>query len=141
MTDLRARRGGRLVGLVTTGLVSLAAAAAIGWAAATPVGGSSPQAGSVNLSNGGSAVRTQQQVVAAQTNLRLVRRDLVRLMAREDDLPRASLANLPALVAQIPNAQLPNVQLPSSGGTVQPTTHAAPPITHTTTGASGASRP
>ena len=58
--------------------------------------------------------------------------DLARMLTREDDLPRAKLANLSALVAQLPSVQVPQ-------SSTQPTvTHATPPVTHTTTGASGA---
>jgi len=123
MIDPRRSARWRL-GFVTTGVVSLAAAAAVGWAAATPIGTTATSAQP-------SAVYTTQttpQVSTAQANLQQVRRDLARILASEDDLPRAALANLPA-------APLPTVQLPSTA-VAAPTQQVAPP-THTTTGASG----
>lgn len=130
MIERRYGRAHRYVGLVTTAVVSLGTAAAVGWAAAVPVGGSAststPSAGSP------SALRTAQQINSARSNLQQVRQDLARVLSREDDLPRAKLANLSALVAQ-----LPSVQVPQSSS--QPiVTHVAAPVTHTTTGASGA---
>ena len=130
MTELRRTSTGRRVGLVTTGVVSLAAAAAIGWAAAVPVGGAAPTSPDPTAS--AATVRTAQQVDLARANLRQVRHDLARLLAKTDDLPRARVAKLPALVAQLPTVQVPQ---PQSQPTV---TQAAPPVTHTTTGASGA---
>jgi hypothetical protein len=116
--------------MVTTAIVSLGTAAAVGWAAAVPVGGTTAAAAAP--ANDPAAVRTAQQIDAARANLQQVRRDLARMLAREDDLPRAKLANLSALVAQLPTVQVPNES-------TQPTvTHAPAPVTHTTTGASGA---
>ena len=131
MTEQRRAPTGRRVGLVTTGVVSLAAAAAVGWAAAVPVGGTSPTT-APDPSASAATVRTAQQIDLARANLRQVRHDLARLLAKTDDLPRARVARLPALVAQLPSVQVPQ---PLSQPTV---THAAPPATHTTTGASGA---
>lgn len=110
------------VGFVTTGIVSLAAAAAVGWAAATPIGTTASSAPSFT----GSGAQTAQ-VAAARANLQQVRADLARILAGEDDLPRA--ATLPAL-------QLPSVQVPAATGAGTTVSVAAPP-THTTTGASG----
>jgi hypothetical protein len=130
MTDRRYGRGRRSVALVATAVVSLGTAAAVGWAAAVPVGGAA-STGSAPAANS-AAVQTAQQIDAARSNLQQVRRDLAQLLAREDDLPRAKLANLSALIAQLPSVQVP----PASS---QPTvTHATAPVTHTTTGASGA---
>lgn len=130
MTSTRYGRGRRSIALVTTAIVSLGTAAAVGWAAAAPVGGSA-SAPSQPGAPAGSA-QTAQQLTTAQANLQQVRRDLARLLAREDDLPRAKIANLSALLAQLPSVQVP--QSPT-----QPVvTHVAAPTTHTTTGASGA---
>lgn len=121
----------RKIGLVTTGLVSLASAAAIGWTAATPVGRTAAS-GSTDLTNGRGSVRTAQQISAARGTLQLARENLARLLASEDDLPQAALANLPAV-------PLPTVQVPAAGAApaaAQP----APPV-QTTTGASGVVRP
>lgn len=112
------------VGFVTTGVVSLAAAAAVGWAAATPIGTTAATAQSYGGTQSG------QQAAVAQANLQQVRRDLARILSGEDDLPRA--ANLAAL-------QLPTVQVPTATGA--PIVQTAPPVTHTTTGASGVVRP
>ena len=126
MIDQRAAKGRRSVGVVTTAIVAFGAAAAVGWAAAVPIGGSATT--SPSTGNGASSVQTSQQINAAQANLQQVRRDLARLIGREDDLPRATLANLPAL---------PTLQVPQSSG--QPTViHVTAPTTHTTSGASGA---
>ena len=123
MIDPRRSARWRL-GFVTTGIVSLAAAAAVGWAAATPIG----TAATSTRSPVASTTQSVQQVATAQANLQQVRRDLARILAGEGELPRAALANLPAV-------QLPTVQVPSASvsGPVQ---QVAPP-THTTTGASG----
>ena len=130
MTDRRYGRGRRSVAMVTTAIVSLGTAAAVGWAAAVPVGGTT--AAVAAPANDPASVRTAQQIDAARANLQQVRRDLARMLAREDDLPRAKLANLSALVARLPSVQVPNAS-------TQPTvTHVTPPVTHTTTGASGA---
>lgn len=110
------------VGFVTTGIVSLAAAAAVGWAAATPIGTTAASA----PSGAGSGTQTAQ-LAAAQANLQQVRADLARILSSEDDLPRA--ATLPAL-------QLPSVQVPAAAG-AGTTVQVAPPVAHTTTGASG----
>jgi hypothetical protein len=131
MTDGRGGNARRYVGLVTTAVVSLGAAAAVGWAAAVPVVGSG-QAASTPTPPAASA-RTAQQVDAARSNLQQVRRDLARILSREDDLPRANLPNLPALVTQ-----LPTVQVPQASSTQPAVAQAAPPVTQTTTGASGA---
>jgi hypothetical protein len=131
MTERRTSSARRTVGLVTTAVVSLGAAAAVGWAAAMPVGGAGASA-TAGSGTPASTVRTAQQVDAARANLEQVRRDLTRLVGREDPLPRARLANLSATLAQLPTVQVP--QSPT-----QPTvTQAAPPVSHTTTGASGA---
>ena len=130
MTDNRFGSGRRSIALVTTAIVSLGTAAAVGWAAAVPVGGSAASASSPSPAAG--TTRTAQQINLAQSNLQQVRQDLARLLSREDDLPRAKLANLSALAAQLPSVQVPQ-------STTQPTvTHVTPPVTHTTTGASGA---
>ena len=130
MTDRRHGPGRRSVAMVTTAIVSLGTAAAVGWAAAVPVGGAASTSSAPATSP--AAVQTAEQIDAARGNLQQVRRDLVRLLAREDDLPRAKLANLSAVIAQLPSVQVP--QAPS-----QPTvTHPTAPVTHTTTGASGA---
>lgn len=131
-TDLRRRSVASHAGLVTTAVVSLAAAATIGWAAATPIG-TQPAAAPADPSNGTAAIRTARDVQGAQQNLQQVRRDLARLLAKEDDLPRARLANLRALTAQVPSVQVPQAAAPA------PVTQVAPaPATHTTSGASGA---
>lgn len=137
MTDSRPGAARRYVGLATTAVVSLGAAAAVGWAAAVPVhdNGKAPALPQQ------STARTSQQIDAARSQLQQVRRHLVRMLAQEDDLPRAKIPNLPTLVTQ-----LPSVQVPQSSGTqptaTQPTVSqpapAAPPQTQTTTGASGA---
>ena len=134
MTENRRGSSGRYVGLVTTALVSLGAAAAVGWAAAVPVRNTGA---TVTPAPATTTTRTSQQIDAARLHLQQVRRDLARLLAQEDDLPRAKLANLPALVAQLPSVQVPQAS------TTQPTVTQvapapAPPVTHTTTGASGA---
>jgi hypothetical protein len=130
MTDNRFGSGRHSIALVTTAIVSLGTAAAVGWAAAVPAGGSVATASSP--APGGGTTRTVLQINTAQKNLQQVRRDLARLLSREDDLPRAKLENLSALVAQLPSVQVPQ-------STTQPTvTHVTPPATHTTTGASGA---
>ena len=130
MTDRRHGPARRSVAMVTTAIVSLGTAAAVGWAAAVPVGGAAPTANAPGTSP--AAVQTGQQIDAARANLQQVRRDLARMLTREDDLPRAKLANLSALVAQLPSVQVPQ-------SSTQPTvTHATAPATHTTTGASGA---
>ena len=131
MTETRRGSTRRTVGLVTTAIASLGAAAAVGWAAAVPVGGVGASAPSGSTSPA-STVRTSQQIDAAQANLQLVRRDLARMVGREDDLPSARLANLSALVSQLPTVQVPQA---SSQPIV---TQVAPPVTHITTGASGA---
>ena len=132
MTDRRHGRARRSVAMVTTAVVSLGTAAAVGWAAAVPVGGTA-STGSAPAADP-AAVRTAQQIDAARVNLQQVRRDLARALNREDDLPRAKLASLSALVAQLPSVQVPQSQVQS-----QPTvTHVTAPVTHTTTGASGA---
>jgi len=130
MTDRRIGAARRRVALVTTGIVSLGAAAAVGWAAAVPIGGAAtPTSGSNNTA---ATTQTSQQIDGARANLQLVRRDLARLTAREDDMPRAKLANLSNLIAQLPSVQVPQ-------STSQPTViHVTAPATHTTTGASGA---
>lgn len=134
MTEMAHGAARRHVGLVTTALVSLGAAAAIGWAAAVPVSNSAPDVAPAPAVN---TTQTSQQIGVARANLQQVRRDLARVLAQEDDLPRAELANLPALVAQ-----LPSVQVPQSTPTQLPVTQVAPapapPPTHATTGASGA---
>lgn len=130
MTERRYGPGRRSVAMVTTAIVSVGTAAAVGWAAAVPVGGSA--ASGFQPANSADAVQTAQQIDLARQNLQQVRADLSRLLAREDDMPRAKLANLTALVAQ-----LPSVQVPQSSS--QPVvTHVTAPVTHTTTGASGA---
>ena len=130
MIERRYGRGHRYVALVTTALVSLGTAVAVGWAAAMPVGGSASTSGQPVGATAN--VRTTQQIDSARANLQQVRQDLARMLSREDDLPRAKLANLSALVAQ-----LPSVQVPQSSS--QPVvTHVTAPVTHTTTGASGA---
>ena len=121
----------RYVGLVTTAIVSLGAAAAVGWAAAVPIAGSGQTASTPPPP--ASTARTAQQIDAARSNLQQVRRDLARILSREDDLPRAKLPDLPALVTQ-----LPTVQVPPASSTQPTVTQVAPPVTHTTTGASGA---
>jgi hypothetical protein len=132
MTDYRRSSTGRSIGLATTAIVTLGAAAAVGWAAAVPVRNSGAVAPITPPTH---AARTAQQIDAARSNLQQVRRDLARLLSQEDDLPRAQLANLPALVAQ-----LPTVQVPPSSSSSQPVVSQAapPPPTQTTTGASGA---
>ena len=122
MIDPRRSARWRL-GFVTTGIVSLAAAAAVGWAAATPTGTAATSA----PSSAGGNTQAVQQVAAAQANLQQVRRDLARILAGEDGLPRAAIANLSSL-------QLPTVQVPTASA---PTVQTAPPATQTTTGASG----
>lgn len=130
MTDRRHGPGRRTVAMVTTAIVSLGTAAAVGWAAAVPVGGAA-STGSAPVTSP-AAVQTAQQIDAARANLQQVRQDLARMLNREDDLPRAKLANLSALVAQLPSVQVPQ-------SSTQPTaTHPTAPVTHTTTGASGA---
>ena len=124
MIDQRAAKGRRSVGVVTTAIVAFGAAAAVGWAAAVPIGGSATAGSSTG--NGAASGQTSQQLNAAQANLQQVRRDLARLVGREDDLPRATLANLPAL---------PTLQVPQGQPTV---IHVTAPTTHTTSGASGA---
>ena len=131
MTDYRRASAGRYVGMVTTAVVTLGAAAAIGWAAAVPVRNSTA---SVPPPPAAGTTRTTQQIDAARGNLQQVRRDLARMLSEEDDLPRAQLANLPALAAQLPTVQVPQV---SSGQPIV-TQAAPPPPTQTTTGASGA---
>lgn len=133
MTDERRGSGRRYVAMVTTAIVSLGTAAAVGWAAAVPVGGSAPSATPRFDSSGG--VQTARQIDAARANLQQIRRDLARLLSREDDLPRAKIANLSALMAQLPSVQVPQSTVQSSQPTV---THVTAPTTHTTTGASGA---
>lgn len=129
MTERRAGATRRTIALVTTGIVSLGTAAVVGWAAAVPVGSSTATTAGTN---GTASTTTSQQIDAAQANLQRVRRDLARLTAREDELPRARLANLSSLIAKLPSVQLPQQS-------VQPTvTHVAAPVTHTTSGASGA---
>ncbi|HET7310676.1 MAG TPA: hypothetical protein VFJ17_05060 [Mycobacteriales bacterium] len=132
MTDHPHGSARRYVGLVTTAVVSLGAAAAVGWAAAVPVRNSGASTPATPVSDTTSATR---QIEAARGNLQQVRRDLARMLSEEDDLPRAQLANLPALVAQ-----LPSVQVPQSSSTQPIVTQVAPapPVTQTTTGASGA---
>lgn len=130
MTDRRYGPGRRTVAMVTTALVSLGTAAAVGWAAAVPVGGvASP---STEPGTSATAVRTAQQVEGARVSLQQVRRDLARLLSREDDLPRARLAHLATLVGQLPSVHVPQSSTPPV------VTHATAPATHTTTGASGA---
>lgn len=129
MTDRPARATRRSVGMITTAIVAFGAAATVGWAAAVPVIGSGSPAGSA--SSGVSSTSAAQQVDAAQANLQQVRRDLARMLSSEDDMPRAKLANVSALLAQ-----LPSVQVPQSSSPV--ITHVTAPVTHTTTGASGA---
>ena len=126
MTEQRFGKGRRSVGVVTTAIVAFGAAAAVGWAAAVPIGGSATTSSSAT--NGASSVQTSQQIDAARANLQQVRRDLTRLVGREDDLPRAQIANLPSL---------PNLQVPQSSGQTT-VIHVTAPVTHTTTGASGA---
>ena len=129
MTERRAGATRRTIALVTTGIVSLGTAAVVGWPAAVPVGSSTATTAGTN---GTASTTTSQQIDAAQANLQRVRRDLARLTAREDELPRARLANLSSLIAKLPSVQLPQQS-------VQPTvTHVAAPVTHTTSGASGA---
>lgn len=129
MTERRVGATRRSIALVTTGIVSLGTAAVVGWAAAVPVGSSGATTGGNNAT---ASKTTSQQIDAAQVNLQLVRRDLARLAAREDELPRARLASLSNLIAQLPSVQLPQQS-------VQPTvTHVTAPVTHTTSGASGA---
>ena len=130
MTERRYGPGRRSVAMVTTAIVAMGTAAAVGWAAAAPVGGAAASGGQPGGTAG--TVQTAQQIDAARLNLQQVRADLSRLLSREDDMPRAKLANLSALVAQ-----LPSVQVPQSSS--QPiVTHVTAPVTHTTTGASGA---
>ena len=129
MTERQSRTTRRRVALRTTGVVSLGAAAVVGWAAAVPIGGAASTAGA---SNGAATTQTSQQIDAARANLQLVRQDLARLTAREDDMPRAKLANLSNLIAQLPSVQVPQAAS-------QPTViHVTAPATHSTTGASGA---
>jgi hypothetical protein len=130
MTDRRHGRGRRSVAVMTPAIVSLGTAAAVGWAAAVPVGGAASTANAP--ATNAAAVQTGQQIDAARANLQQVRRDLARMLAREDDIPRAKLANLSALVAQLPSVQVPQSSAPPT------VTHAPAPVTHTTTGASGA---
>ena len=131
MTDYGRSSAGRYLGLVTTAVVTLGAAAAVGWAAAVPVRSSGVTA---SVPPPAHTARTAQQIDAARSSLQQVRRDLAKLLAQEDDLPRARLTNLPAVVAQ-----LPTVQVPSSSSSQPTFTQAAPaPPTQTTTGASGA---
>jgi hypothetical protein len=131
MIDPRRGSARRYVGAVTTAIVSIGTAAAIGWTAAVPVGGSASTT-ATTVASGAGATRTSQQIDAARANLQQVRADLARLLSREDDIPRAKLATLSALVAQLPTVQVPQ-------SSAQPTvTHVTAPATHTTTGASGA---
>lgn len=130
MTDRRFGRGRRSVAMATTALVSLGTAAAVGWAAAVPVGGTPSTVPAP--ANNAAATQTAQQIDAARANLQQVRRDLARMLNREDDLPRAKLASLSALVAQLPSVQVPQASSPPT------VTHATAPVTHTTSGASGA---
>lgn len=81
---------------------------------------------------------TSRQIDAARISLQQVRRDLARLLSEEDDLPRAKLANLPAIAAQLPSVQVPQSSLPQTTVAAPPVVQAAPPATQTTTGASGA---
>ena len=134
MTEYRRGSAWRYVGLVTTAVVSLGAAAAVGWAAAVPVRSTGATVSSPPPTN---ATRTSQQIAAARGNLAQVRRDLARLLSEEDDMPRAKLANLPALVAQLPTVQVPQSSY-SQPGVTQVVPAPAPPVTQTTTGASGA---
>lgn len=128
MTERRYGRGRRSVAMVTTAIVSLGTAAAVGWAAAVPVGGSAASVGQPSASV--ATAQTVQQINNARANLQQVRLDLARLLTREDDLPRAQVANLSALLAQLPNVQVPQ------GSTA--VAHVSTPVVHTTTGASGA---
>jgi hypothetical protein len=129
MTDRRYGPTRPSAAMVTTAIVSLGTAAAVGWAAAVPVGGATASTGTAPAIDP-AAVRTAQQIDAARANLQQVRRDLARMLSREDDLPRATLANLSALVAQLPSVQVPQ-------STAQPpATHAPapPPVSSRATG-------
>jgi hypothetical protein len=128
MAENRRGSAGRYVGLVTTATASLGAAAAIGWAAATPVGGAKA-APTTTVTP--ASTRTTEQLDAARAQLQQVRLELARMLSQEDELPRVTFANLPALPTRLPAVQVPQ---PSSQLTAPAVT---PPVTHTTTGASG----
>ena len=118
----------RRIGLLTTTIVVLGTAAAVGWAAAVPIGGGvsggQPAANSAH-------VRTARQLHLVRANLQQVRRDLSQLLATENDLLKGQLANL-----SMQSTQLPSIQIPQSSTAPAVSIAGAPP-THTTTGASG----
>jgi len=134
MTERKHGPGRRYVAMVTTAIVSVGTAAAVGWAAAVAVGGSASSG--VQPARPATSLQAAQQIDAARTSLQQVRRDLTQLLSSEDDLPRAAIAKLSASLAQLPSVQVPQ---PSTQSPTQPTVTQvpAPPI-HTTTGASGA---
>ena len=128
MAEARFATAHRPVGWVTTAIVSAGAAAAVGWAAAVPVRAMQPAR---PQPDDAAATRSAQELVGARASLERVRRDVALLVSREDHLPRAKLATVPDVVAS-----LPNVRVPQSAA-VQPVMPAAPPVAHTSTGASG----
>src|SRR5581483_8283070 len=92
MTELRRRASGRSITGITAAVAAFGAAAAVGWASAVPIGGASTTA-APSTTNPSAAIQTAQQLNSARANLQLVRRDLLRQLRREDDMPRAHLPN------------------------------------------------
>jgi len=121
-------------GPATTIVVAVGTAAAVGWAAAVPVRSNVQTLPAAPITD---TRGTSQQIDAARADLQQVRRDLARLLSEEDDMPRAKLAKLPAVVTQLPSVQLPS---PASAPPVvtQVAPAPKPPVTQTTSGASGA---
>lgn len=134
MAEPGGRPSTRYVGMATTAIAASAAAAAVGWAAAVPVLKPAPAAAPAPAPANSTSVRTSRLIEAATANLRQVRRDLALLLSSEDKLPRAKLANLPAAITRLPTVSAPPTLRYQPPPAAVP---AAPPATHTTTGASG----
>ena len=138
MTD-RPRHRGRLAVPLSAAAVTATATGAVAWAAATPPAVSSSPPPVVVTPATTDTYRASMHVIRAQRTLAEVRDDLGRLVRVH--LPRAKVDH--SLVAVSPGLPPAQVSIPAASPVVVPAVPAPapPPPAHTSTGASGATRP